>query len=144
MPLKGVPTCLKCETTESPLWTNAESLGAICLNCVNEAKDNMKNEAEEAEDETAVTGTKKKKFKATRSYKTRLNPFALPKTPAPKGRGRRSMFKKTPMKAPAAVATTVTSDCVFFKVGADGDVFVLLEKYDGFRVVTFKWVILFR
>lgn len=113
MPLRGVPTCLKCETTESPLWTNAESLGAICLNCVNEAKDTIKNEAEE-EDETG--GSKKKKFKATRSYKTRLNPFALPKTPAPKGRGRRSMFKKTPIKAPTATATTVTSDYVYYKV----------------------------
>lgn len=113
MPLKGVPTCLKCEATESPLWTNAESLGAICLNCVNEAKDNMKQEAEEEED---TGGPKKKKIKATRSYKTRLNPFALPKTPAPKGRGRRSLFKKTPMKAPTVVATTVTSDSVFYKV----------------------------
>lgn len=113
MPLKGVPTCLKCETTESPLWTNAESLGAICLNCVNEAKDNLKTEAEEEEENGAP---KKRKFKATRSYKTRLNPFALPKVPAPKGRGRRSMFKKTPMKAPTVVATTVTSDYVFYKV----------------------------
>lgn len=113
MPLKGVPTCIKCETTESPLWTNAESLGAICLNCVNEAKESIKTEAEEEED---TGGPKKKKFKATRSYKTRLNPFALPKTAAPKGRGRRSLFKKTPMKAPTAVATTVTSDYVFYKV----------------------------
>lgn len=113
MPLKGVPTCLKCETTESPLWTNAESLGAICLNCVNEAKDNMKTEAEEEDDNG---GPKRKKLKATRSYKTRLNPFALPKVAAPKGRGRRSLFKKAPMKAPTAAATTVTSDYVFYKV----------------------------
>lgn len=96
------------------MWTNAESLGAICLNCVNEAKDNLKNETEEDDD---ASSPKKKKFKATRSYKTRLNPFALPKISAPKGRGRRSLLKKTPMKAPTAVAETVTSDCVFYKVG---------------------------
>ncbi|KAK9889419.1 hypothetical protein WA026_004692 [Henosepilachna vigintioctopunctata] len=109
MPLRGTPICLKCRATESPLWTNAENLGAICLNCVNESKESIK---------TAVAGPSvsdikppKHKQRATRS--TRLNPFALPRFCGPKGRGRRSIFKKSPSKAPDAIATPVTSSSVF-------------------------------
>lgn len=118
MPMKGIPVCLKCETNESPMWTNAENLGAICLNCVNETKDNTKTEAEEETNETKDDTSKpnRRKTRTTRSYKTRLNPFALPKNAIPKGRGRRSLLKKTPMKAPDAVSTTVTSDYVFYQV----------------------------
>lgn len=121
MPMKGVPVCLKCETTESPMWTNAENLGALCLDCVKESKDNIKTETEEENNDTKeeTVKTSRKKSRTTRSYKTRLNPFALPKNAAPRGRGRRSLFKKTPMKAPEAVATTVTSDYVFHKVSSN-------------------------
>jgi hypothetical protein len=35
-----------------------------------------------------------KSARNTRSYKTRLNPYALPKPVAPKGKGRRVIFKK--------------------------------------------------
>ncbi|KAJ8980459.1 hypothetical protein NQ317_007655 [Molorchus minor] len=72
MPLKGPPVCLKCESNESPLWTNAENLGAICLDCVNETKNNLKLELDDEEDDSKG----KRKIRTTRSYKTRLNPFA--------------------------------------------------------------------
>lgn len=110
MPLKGNPVCLKCQTSESPIWTNAENLGAICLNCVNEAKDENKS------DDDNEDADKTKKKVRTRSYKTRLNPLALPKVGMPKGRGRRALFKKVPMKSPSSVATPITSDHIFHKV----------------------------
>lgn len=113
MPLKGTPICLNCETNESPLWTNAETLGALCLDCVNKTKNNIKSELEDDDEEAKCA---RRKTRSARSYKTRLNPFALPKTQIPKGRGRRGIFKKTPMKAPTAVATPATSDYVFHKV----------------------------
>ncbi|XP_056638688.1 GATA zinc finger domain-containing protein 1 [Diorhabda sublineata] len=113
MPSKGPLVCLKCETNESPLWKNAENLGAICLDCINEAKDNLKTELEN--DDEPDTKISKRKLRATRSYRTRLNPFAVPKISAPKTRGRRALLKKTPVKAPTAVATTVTSEWVFYK-----------------------------
>ncbi|KAG5900119.1 hypothetical protein JTB14_012792 [Gonioctena quinquepunctata] len=127
MPLKGPLVCLKCETNESPIWTNAENLGAICLDCVNETKSNLKSELEDDEDETKPN---KRKPRATRSYKTRLNPFAVPKVSAPKGRGRRGLTKKTPVKAPAAVATTVTSEYVFYKGSyiQVGDIVAMLDE----------------
>ncbi|XP_023025570.2 GATA zinc finger domain-containing protein 1 [Leptinotarsa decemlineata] len=112
MPLRGPVVCLKCGATESPLWTNAENLGAICLDCVNETKNTLKSELEDEEDDTKPN---KRKQRTTRSYKTRLNPFAVPKSSVPKGKGRRGLTKKSPAKAPAAVATTVTSEYVFYK-----------------------------
>lgn len=140
--MKGTPTCLKCKATESPMWTNAENLGALCLNCVNETKDIMKKEQEEDEDDKQEeTKTGKRKIRQTRSYKTRLNPLALPKTAQPKGgKGRRQIFKqRPPLKAPMAVATPVTSNYVFHKVN-----FVFLVKSaclycnNFFREVIFK------
>lgn len=117
MPLKGNPVCLKCETNESPLWTNAENLGALCLDCVNETKESIKTELEDEDDNNKDNYVKsKRRTRSTRSYKTRLNPFALPKLAAPKGRGRRAYYKRTPIKAPTGVATPVTSDSVFYKV----------------------------
>lgn len=116
MPFKGSPICLKCKTNESPLWTNAENLGAICLDCVNEAKDTLKSELMEDDDKLDESKNHKKRPRATRSYKTRLNSLALPKTAAPKGKGRRAIFKRTPLRAPTAVATPVTADFIFYKV----------------------------
>lgn len=113
MPFKGPLECLKCGANESPMWTNAENLGQICLNCVNETKNNMKQELEEEDEDTKPV---KRKSRPTRSYKTRLNPFAVPKQTVPRGRGRRGLAKKTPVKAPEAVATPSTSDHVFYKV----------------------------
>lgn len=104
--------CIKCGTSESPSWTNAESLGLVCLSCVNEAKEEVKSDDDEEKDENK----RKRRTRASRSYKTRHNPLALPPKPtAPRGRGRRVLFKKTPMKAPSSVATTVTRDQLFHK-----------------------------
>ncbi|KAI4467411.1 gata zinc finger domain-containing [Holotrichia oblita] len=83
MPLRGNPECLKCGTNESSIWTNAENLGAICLDCVNEAKDECKSDDENDDNKDEKS---RKRTRTTRSYKTRLNPFALPKVAAPKGR----------------------------------------------------------
>lgn len=125
MPLKGKPQCLKCEKTDSPMWTTEEN-GVICVDCTNEQKAaSVKSEpTDDNVSETASNGSKsvengtktiRRSTRTTRYYKTRLNPFALPKT-TPKGKGRRVIFKKTPMKAPTAVATPITSDSVFYKV----------------------------
>lgn len=114
MPLRSNPICIKCEATESPIWTNAENLGAICLNCVNEAKNELKSEEKnEEEGEKDDTKTAKRTIR-TRAYKTRLNPSAQSKLQQPKGRGRRGLFKRPPVKAPNSTATPVTGDCLFF------------------------------
>lgn len=106
--------CLKCGTRESASWTNAESLGVICLNCVNEAKDDLKSDDDE--EKTEEGRSSRRRTRATKSYKTRLNPFAVPKPGAPRGRGRRALFKKTPVKSPSETATPVTSENLFYNV----------------------------
>lgn len=128
MPLRGTPICLKCKATESPLWTNAENLGAICLNCVNETKESLKTE-----EESTVTDVKLSKQKVRSTRSTRLNPFALPKLGGSRGKGRRSLFKRAPLKAPHAVATIVTSDSVFCEgfYYQTGDIVRLVGEEDG-------------
>lgn len=127
MPLKGVPVCIKCETHDSPMWTNAEGLGVLCLDCVNEARSSNQDNADDETDIKDEKG-KQKKQKTTRSYKTRLNPFALAKN-VQRGRGRRAASKKTPVKAPEAVATTITSDYVFYKVRIHKSIHVKYVKF---------------
>ncbi|KAL3289770.1 hypothetical protein HHI36_023165 [Cryptolaemus montrouzieri] len=128
MPLRGTPVCLKCKATESPLWTNAENLGAICLNCVNETKESVKTEGEGP----SSTDAKPSKQKL-RTRSTRLNPFALPKFNGPKSKGRRSLFKKAPLKAPEAVATPITSESVFCEgfYYQKGDIVSLIGEDDN-------------
>lgn len=46
MPYKAPIICLKCNATESSFWTNAENLGVICFDCVNEAKKDIDAESE--------------------------------------------------------------------------------------------------
>ncbi|CAG9135677.1 unnamed protein product [Plutella xylostella] len=132
------PTCVKCDSTDSFLWRNTEG-GQICNEChlANSAsKDSketkttpsVKTECQEKMDEdiepknegetTPAKATGKGTRKSTRA--TRYKPKTpsannAPKTPAPRGRGRRSLFKRPPLKAPTATATVVTSDSVFYQ-----------------------------
>ncbi|XP_030764022.1 GATA zinc finger domain-containing protein 1 [Sitophilus oryzae] len=130
MPYKNPIICLKCETTESSFWTNAENLGVICFNCVNEAKKNNDTDCELKDDEDEKPN--KRKTRTTRSHKTRLNPNLVAKQNIGKGRGRRGLFKKTPIKAPTAVATTVTGSYVFYKGSyiQIGDIMSLKDEND--------------
>lgn len=132
MPLRSKPVCSKCEKTEALLWIQSET-GILCSDCDSELKDQLKNlnlkkedpeeniecasnSSETKSNENGNTKTLRRSTRNARHYKTRLNPFALPKAMLPKGKGRRIIFKKTPTKAPTAVATPVTSDSIFYKV----------------------------
>lgn len=127
MPLKTKPVCSKCEKTESPMWQATEN-GILCSDCDKEQREQLKEAnliKTEPEENTESNGSKsndncskgpRRSTRNTRYRNTRLNPFALPKALLPKGKSRRIIFKKTPTKAPTAVATPVTSDSVFYKV----------------------------
>lgn len=132
------PTCVECETTDSFLWRNAEG-GQICNDCylssntpkgpktptsaVKTESDDKKEEKDETEtkaegETTPAKATGKGTRKSTRStrYKPKTPASAAPKNPASRGRGRRSLFKRPPLKAPTATPTVVTGDSVFYKV----------------------------
>ncbi|XP_026499755.2 GATA zinc finger domain-containing protein 1 [Vanessa tameamea] len=134
------PTCVQCNTNDSLLWRSAET-GQICNEChlTNTANKEAKTEAnfiktegddkrEEKDDidsknvktegeTTPAKATGKGTRKSTRStrYKAKTPAPAPSKPAAPRGRGRRSIFKRQPLKAPTATATVVTSESLFFK-----------------------------
>ncbi|XP_068624184.1 GATA zinc finger domain-containing protein 1 [Battus philenor] len=134
------PTCVQCSTNDSLLWRSAEN-GQICNEChlantVNkEAKvdaSNVKPEVDDKGDDkcdieakngkndfesTPAKATGKGTRKSTRAtrYKSKTPAPVPTKPPAPRGRGRRSIFKRQPLKAPTATATVVTSDSIFYK-----------------------------
>lgn len=134
------PTCVQCSTNDSLLWRSAAN-GQICNEChLNNAANNeieqthsIKSEIEEKKDEkdeveskngksdgdsTPAKATGRGTRKSTRAtrYKSKTPAPQLTKPPAPRGRGRRSIFKRQPLKAPTATATVVTSDSIFYKV----------------------------
>ncbi|KAK6620384.1 hypothetical protein RUM43_014201 [Polyplax serrata] len=127
MPFGVKPECIQCQRTESAMWRNTE-LGFICNECSQKHKEeekqlilsqqkeeNLSNKNQNSDSSSTSKIMLRKSTRMTRNYKTRLNPYALPKPLAPKGKGRRNIFKKMPMKAPSAVATTVTSNYIFYK-----------------------------
>nr|XP_012142957.1 PREDICTED: GATA zinc finger domain-containing protein 1 isoform X2 [Megachile rotundata] len=106
MPLGSKPECVKCGTRETPLWHSTEA-GNLCNSCLenernSEVNSNVKNEDED----------KAGSLKPTRRS-TRITRYCNSKTVShkiiPKGKGRRNLFKKTPVKAPTATATPVTN-----------------------------------
>ncbi|XP_050669412.1 GATA zinc finger domain-containing protein 1 [Leptidea sinapis] len=134
------PTCIQCSTDDSLLWRSAEN-GQICNDCHLANTDNKdsevdqisikvevedkKEEKEEAdskngkneEDTTPAKATGKGTRKSTRStrYKAKTPGPVPQKSSSLRGRGRRSIFKRQPLKAPTATATVVTSESLFYK-----------------------------
>nr|AGG55007.1 GATA zinc finger domain containing protein 1 [Heliothis virescens] len=132
------PTCVQCSSNDSLLWRSAEN-GQICNEChlsnaaSKEAKSDasVKLEPEDKKDDkddtdskngrsegetTPAKATGKGTRKSTRStrYKAKTPAPAPAKGPGTRGRGRRSIFKRQPLKAPTATATVVTSDSIFY------------------------------
>ncbi|XP_014212205.1 GATA zinc finger domain-containing protein 1 [Copidosoma floridanum] len=138
MPLGDKPECVQCSTKESPLWHGTDA-GSLCNDCLEKSK--FKAEDEEAAvvktdppEEATVSTTSATTTPATTTTTTATSMAAnarkvtravtkcngKPGRPpgsknALKGKGRRHIFKKTPVKSPAATATSVTSNYVFYK-----------------------------
>ncbi|XP_063545562.1 GATA zinc finger domain-containing protein 1 [Cydia strobilella] len=133
------PTCVQCGANDSLLWRSAEN-GQICNEChlsnattkegsppftfktevevKREDKDEPETKNEKTEGETTpakATGKGTRKSTRATRYKPKTPASVAPKSTAPRGRGRRSIFKRQPLKAPTATATVVTSDSVFYK-----------------------------
>ena len=101
MPFGLKPKCYQCQKTDSFMWRKTEE-GFICNECVEQqrnkkSKGNNRDQASLNKNSVDINDPKcpRKSGRTTRNYKTRLNPFALPKPYTPKGKGRRIIFKKT-------------------------------------------------
>ncbi|KAJ8686205.1 hypothetical protein QAD02_021999 [Eretmocerus hayati] len=127
MPFGVEPVCTKCETRESQLWHCTDE-GNICNQCsvqprINDSiHSNKRNEDDH---------TQRKCARVTRFSCKQPNPNQNSKS-ALKGKGRRHIFKRNPTKSPAATATPVTSNYVFYKGSyfQVGDI-VSMQDIDG-------------
>ncbi|KAL7306021.1 GATA zinc finger domain-containing protein 1 [Trichogramma pretiosum] len=123
MPLGVKPECSKCGVKESPLW-HATEKGSVCNDCLE-----PRHHPQRSED----AGTDEISHKPGRKS-TRVTRFGCKPTlkTTGKGKGRRHIFKKMPMKSLTATATPVTSDFVFFKGSyfQVGDI-VSMQDVDG-------------
>lgn len=115
MPFGNKVECANCNTTESVLW-NKQDDKTLCYDCY-QGSDATKVSEQEEKASTSQEAPKavRKSSRITRNYRTRQNPDALPKQALQKGKGRRSLTKKTPLKSSSAVATVVTGHRVNFK-----------------------------
>ncbi|KAH0948997.1 hypothetical protein HN011_006909 [Eciton burchellii] len=112
MPLGKKPECTKCGTHETPLWHSTET-GNLCNTCLEDERNAEASVSTRTDEED-----KNNSLRPRRS--TRITRYCNSKTiglhkVVPKGKGRRNLFKKTPVKAPTATATPVTSNYVFYK-----------------------------
>ena len=100
MPFGIKPVCSKCQKIECSMWKGSQE-GVLCNDCYSAVEKSavVKTEEPAKPPVTETAGGPKiatrKSTRNTRNYKTRLNPYALPKPVAPKGKGRRIIFKKS-------------------------------------------------
>ncbi|XP_011497057.1 PREDICTED: GATA zinc finger domain-containing protein 1 isoform X2 [Ceratosolen solmsi marchali] len=111
MPLGVKPECVKCGSKETPLWHTT-------------AVGNLEKLVKPARKSTRVTrynGKVNKTLSQPHNVKNIL-----------KGKGRRHIFKKMPIKSPLATATPVTTSYVFYKGSyfQIGDI-VSMQDIDG-------------
>lgn len=145
MPFGLQPECVACKTTSSPIWKKNEKDEIVCNACSDHLGDDQQGKEESGKLSSGNTGGNGsssqlpqchvvlRKSTRAKAHKQRVQQPA--KSTAPKGKGRRIIFKKSATKAPSAVATPVTTDSVFYKgtyyqigdivsmIDVDGDVY---------------------
>lgn len=134
------PTCLHCNCTESLLWQPVDENQHLCNDCFEKNSKKVKNEWDTITKATATaTASRLDERKVRLRKSTRSTRFSVKngnglsniigsngsgvtsagsnKTSGVKsGRGRRSLFRRPPMKAPTISATTTHVKSLFYKV----------------------------
>lgn len=138
-PLYENLNCAQCNCTESLLWKSIGDKQQLCNDCFEQTKNNTKQESDGNRKTFGKNDERRSKLrKSTRS--TRYNgkngtgssgapgttSSNATKTNSTKssGRGRRSLFRRPPMKAPTIPATTQHVKSLFFKVNQAGKFFL--------------------
>ncbi|KAI0238708.1 GATA zinc finger domain-containing protein 1 [Lamellibrachia satsuma] len=143
IPFGVKPMCETCKTTETTMWRKGADAEVLCNSCGLKqlkggkgADDNSDNSGPKNGTGKAANGTGSQ-FVGRVRKSARLKPSkykfqAATKALATKGKNRRVIFKKNPTKAPAALATIVTSDYIFYEgiYWQVGDIVSLMD-HDG-------------
>ncbi|XP_054720116.1 GATA zinc finger domain-containing protein 1-like [Uloborus diversus] len=108
MPFGLKPRCTMCKTTSSSMWRKNDEDEVVCNSCSVRSSTINSNKS----NGNACPFTLRK---STRAKSSKFKQQVLTKGSTPKGKSRRSIFKKTCTKAPTSVATPVTSQSLFFK-----------------------------
>lgn len=125
--------CVQCNCTESMLWKSVGENQQICNDCFEQNKINTKTETETAR-QPKPEERKGKLRKSTRSTRyngkngngnsvasgTNANSGKTTNVKS-SGRGRRSLFRRPPMKAPSIPAQTQHVKSLFYKVSIRND-----------------------
>ncbi|XP_055694655.1 GATA zinc finger domain-containing protein 1 [Lutzomyia longipalpis] len=118
-----LPKCIQCERTSSVMWWSIAN-GEICNEC-NEQKKNGGEQDEQCEEKTLR--------KSSRITRMRIKYNSGIVRGIPKGKSRRNIFKKIPVKTPTVTATTTSVESIFFghKYFQLGDIVSLVDKDDN-------------
>lgn len=123
--------CAQCNCTEAMLWKSIGEKQQLCNVCFEQTKNNTKQETDGNRKTFGKTDERRSKLrKSTRSTRyngkngtgpsnasgTANSNTTKTNSTKPSGRGRRSLFRRPPMKAPTIPATTQNVKSLFFKV----------------------------
>lgn len=124
--------CAQCNCTEALLWKSIGEKQQLCNDCFEQTKSNTKQEAD-CSNRKACGKTEERRSKLRKSTRsTRYNGkngggtsnatgttnsnTTKANTTKSSGRGRRTLFRRPPMKAPSIPASTQNVNCLFYKV----------------------------
>lgn len=146
--------CIDCKSTESSFW-HKSAAGALCTTCycqrdgLNRStrrhglSSTSSTSASKVADEPSLSDNSVKCGSTNVTRKSsRLKPLtknklwqSVAKPSSTKGRSKRYIFKKNPVKSPSSVATVVTSDYIFFNGSywQVGDIVSVTDVDDGLK-----------
>ncbi|XP_070536647.1 GATA zinc finger domain-containing protein 1-like [Ptychodera flava] len=146
MPLGVKPCCVTCKTTNSQMWRRSESGEIQCNSCslknhppapAPNENNGSKQAAKPVNIETQNSGRTRegtrKSSRSSRSIRYKQMLHSGKSHAATKGKNRRVVFKRNPMKSPEAVSTVITGKSIFYKglYYQVGDIVSFLDEDGG-------------
>lgn len=124
------PLCVDCGADCSAIWTRVSTQLLLCHTCATirdtststtsssnhhhqQQHQGVENRVEVEEGLVEVEGSMRRLRRCVRNQ--RRQPVSAVNPASARGRGRRTILKKTPIKCPDAVATTITTEFLFHK-----------------------------
>lgn len=121
MPLGVKPVCTACKSNTSSMWSKNDKGEIICNACVTKqttVKEPATGNGVTAGKKSSTTAENIQERVLRKSSRNKPSKYRIAnsKPIAPKGKGRRIIFKKAqPVKAPTAVSTVVTGESIFYE-----------------------------